>query len=250
MHWTLVFGYGNNWPLKKRGERSNKPMVCIDLALWPNFANFKRANLKYNLPKDHHDHFQLMKTNYWNTIITWGRTILKLLFYQQHFAFSGVNESCTYEYVQRKKKFFVCPESSIIYMPSSNVMTSRIWVVVWVFPSLDLWNLVQKFALPTLIIAFTGTVADNIRYGPQLRGVKLSDSEVYKLLTLADLDYSFYNKSGGELSVGQAQRVALARTLANEPEVSPEESRYLLLAKCYSFLPLLLTPSILFNSLL
>lgn len=64
-----------------------------------------------------------------------------------------------------------------------------------------------------------GTVADNVRYGPQLRGKKLTDDEVYRLLTLADLDTSFFSKSGGELSVGQAQRVALARTLANEPEV-------------------------------
>ncbi|GLT34572.1 hypothetical protein SLA2020_090800 [Shorea laevis] len=72
------------------------------------------------------------------------------------------------------------------------------------------------FQLPAL---FEGTVADNIRYGPQLRGQKLTDSEVYKLLTLADLDSSFYNKNGNELSVGQAQRVALARTLANDPEV-------------------------------
>ncbi|KAK4374685.1 hypothetical protein RND71_005362 [Anisodus tanguticus] len=72
------------------------------------------------------------------------------------------------------------------------------------------------FQLPVL---FEGTVADNIRYGPKLKGKKLSDNDVYKLLTLADLDSSFFNKSGGELSVGQAQRVALARTLANEPEV-------------------------------
>ncbi|KAL7152647.1 hypothetical protein ABFS83_04G112400 [Erythranthe nasuta] len=72
------------------------------------------------------------------------------------------------------------------------------------------------FQLPVL---FEGTVADNVRYGPNLKGKKLSDNEVYKLLALADLDSSFYDKSGGELSVGQAQRVALARTLANEPEV-------------------------------
>ncbi|XP_059454402.1 ABC transporter I family member 17-like [Corylus avellana] len=85
---------------------------------------------------------------------------------------------------------------------------------------LDVLSLRRKvgmlFQLPAL---FEGTVADNIRYGPQLRGKKLSDEEVYKLLRLADLDPSFSAKSGGELSVGQAQRVALARTLANKPEV-------------------------------
>ncbi|XP_065872926.1 ABC transporter I family member 17 isoform X2 [Euphorbia lathyris] len=72
------------------------------------------------------------------------------------------------------------------------------------------------FQIPAL---FEGTVADNIRYGPQLRGKKLNDNEVHKLLKLADLDPSFHKKNGNELSVGQAQRVALARTLANEPEV-------------------------------
>ncbi|KAJ9567927.1 hypothetical protein OSB04_003893 [Centaurea solstitialis] len=72
------------------------------------------------------------------------------------------------------------------------------------------------FQLPVL---FQGTVADNIRYGPQLKGKKLKDEQVYKLLTIADLDSSFLDKQGSELSVGQAQRVALARTLANQPEV-------------------------------
>ncbi|XP_077238380.1 ABC transporter I family member 17-like [Tasmannia lanceolata] len=72
------------------------------------------------------------------------------------------------------------------------------------------------FQLPVL---FEGTVADNVRYGPQLQGKKLTDEEVSKLLTFADLDFSFATKSASELSVGQAQRVALARTLANEPEV-------------------------------
>lgn len=85
---------------------------------------------------------------------------------------------------------------------------------------LDVLSLRRKvgmlFQLPAL---FEGTVADNIRYGPQLRGKKLSDSEVHKMLKLADLDISLSDRPGSELSVGQAQRVALARTLANEPEV-------------------------------
>ncbi|PQP99682.1 ABC transporter I family member 17 [Prunus yedoensis var. nudiflora] len=85
---------------------------------------------------------------------------------------------------------------------------------------LDVLSLRRKvgmlFQLPAL---FEGTVADNIRYGPQLRGKKLTDQDVHKLLTLVDLDSSFFSKTGSEMSVGQAQRVALARTLANSPEV-------------------------------
>ncbi|KAJ0985104.1 hypothetical protein J5N97_003460 [Dioscorea zingiberensis] len=72
------------------------------------------------------------------------------------------------------------------------------------------------FQLPAL---FDGTVADNVRYGPQLRGKKLTDSEVKNLLSIADLCPSLTSKPASELSVGQAQRVALARTLANDPEV-------------------------------
>ncbi|XP_047316913.1 ABC transporter I family member 17 [Impatiens glandulifera] len=85
---------------------------------------------------------------------------------------------------------------------------------------LDVLSLRRKvgmlFQLPSL---FEGSVAENVKYGPQLRGKKLSDEQVHQLLSLADLDPSFFSKPGRELSVGQAQRVALARTLANEPEV-------------------------------
>ncbi|XP_020162696.1 protein STAR1-like [Aegilops tauschii subsp. strangulata] len=72
------------------------------------------------------------------------------------------------------------------------------------------------FQLPAM---FDGTVADNVRYGPQLRGKKLTDAEVEGLLSLADLDPAMSSRPASELSVGQAQRVALARTLANGPEV-------------------------------
>ncbi|XP_008809991.1 protein STAR1 [Phoenix dactylifera] len=85
---------------------------------------------------------------------------------------------------------------------------------------LDVLSLRRKvgmlFQLPAL---FDGTVADNVRFGPQLRGKKLTEAEVQKLLSQADLDPSFASKSASGLSVGEGQRVALARTLANDPEV-------------------------------
>jgi ABC-type methionine transport system ATPase subunit len=58
-----------------------------------------------------------------------------------------------------------------------------------------------------------------VRYGPSLAGIKLDDARVEELLQMADLEPSFASKTASTLSVGQAQRVALARTLANNPEV-------------------------------
>ncbi|XP_048573806.1 protein STAR1-like isoform X1 [Triticum urartu] len=72
------------------------------------------------------------------------------------------------------------------------------------------------FQLPAM---FHGTVADNVRYGPRLRGETLTDAQVEELLGLSDLDPALASRPASELSVGQAQRVALARTLANDPEV-------------------------------
>lgn len=63
-----------------------------------------------------------------------------------------------------------------------------------------------------------GTVADNIRYGPRLWGHILTDEEVRELLRKVNLD-GFADRDASTLSGGEAQRVALARTLAIKPEV-------------------------------
>ncbi|GIV80513.1 phosphate ABC transporter ATP-binding protein [Litorilinea aerophila] len=68
-------------------------------------------------------------------------------------------------------------------------------------------------------VLFPGTVADNLRYGPALRGESLGDAELRALLEQADLDPALADRPASELSGGQAQRVALARTLANRPQV-------------------------------
>jgi putative ABC transport system ATP-binding protein len=65
---------------------------------------------------------------------------------------------------------------------------------------------------------FPGTVADNVRFGPRQREESMTDEEVARLLERVDLA-SYSERSVNNLSVGEAQRVSLARTLANAPEV-------------------------------
>ncbi len=65
---------------------------------------------------------------------------------------------------------------------------------------------------------FPGTVAENIRFGPAQRGVEPDDDVVADLLERVRLP-GYADRKVGKLSGGEAQRVSLARTLANEPEV-------------------------------
>ncbi len=65
---------------------------------------------------------------------------------------------------------------------------------------------------------FPGTVAENIRFGPRQRGEELPDEMVNHLLEELDLS-GFAGRDVSVLSGGEAQRVSLARTLANSPEV-------------------------------
>ncbi len=65
---------------------------------------------------------------------------------------------------------------------------------------------------------FTGTVADNLRFGPRQRGETLTAAAIDRLLARVGLtDYS--SRDVANLSGGEAQRVSLARSLANSPEV-------------------------------
>ncbi len=65
---------------------------------------------------------------------------------------------------------------------------------------------------------FPGTIAENLRFGPLQRGVELSESIIDDLLRQVGLS-GRGNEDISHLSGGEAQRVSVARALANEPVV-------------------------------
>jgi len=65
---------------------------------------------------------------------------------------------------------------------------------------------------------FPGTVSDNLRFGPAQRGETLGPEAIEELLAQVGLkDYG--GRDVANLSGGEAQRVSVARTLANSPLV-------------------------------
>ncbi len=70
-------------------------------------------------------------------------------------------------------------------------------------------------------IMFAGTVADNLRKALELAGKSVVDSDnlIAETLRLAEIDEKLVERDGSQLSVGQKQRVTIARALMTAPEV-------------------------------
>jgi putative ABC transport system ATP-binding protein len=82
---------------------------------------------------------------------------------------------------------------------------------------LDPLELRQRVGLvPQLPAPVPGSVEDNVCFGPRLHG-RAVDPE--RAVRLAGLDSDFLDRDASRLSVGEQQRVMLARALALEPEV-------------------------------
>jgi putative ABC transport system ATP-binding protein len=97
------------------------------------------------------------------------------------------------------------PDSGVVSMRGEDVR------------DIDVLELRRRAVLvPQLPAPLPGTVADNVRYGPSLRG---RDTDVVRWLDLAGLDAGYADRDASRLSVGERQRVMFARALALEPEV-------------------------------
>ncbi len=70
--------------------------------------------------------------------------------------------------------------------------------------------------MPQLPAPLPGTVASNVGAGPRMAG---READVPRALRLAGLGDGFAERPVERLSVGEQQRVMLARALALEPEV-------------------------------
>jgi putative ABC transport system ATP-binding protein len=70
--------------------------------------------------------------------------------------------------------------------------------------------------VPQLPAPVPGTVADNVLYGPGLVGREI---DPLPSLGLAGLEASYLERDASRLSVGEQQRLMLARALALDPEV-------------------------------
>ena len=99
------------------------------------------------------------------------------------------------------------PPSSTIFLSGTDVTTVDVLAL-----RRQVGMVFQKVSL------FPGTVADNVAYGVTLQNKPLLDSDIKRLLALADLPPEFAAQDSQSLSGGQAQRVAIARALATEPE--------------------------------
>lgn len=65
---------------------------------------------------------------------------------------------------------------------------------------------------------FSGTVSDNLRFGPAQRGESITAATIDELLWQVGLE-GYGSRTVTNLSGGEAQRVSFARTLANSPSV-------------------------------
>jgi len=70
--------------------------------------------------------------------------------------------------------------------------------------------------VPQLPALIEGSVHDNVAYGPRLAGHSF---DARRCLELAGLDPAFEDRDSSKLSVGEQQRVMLARALALQPRV-------------------------------
>ncbi|UCG01230.1 MAG: phosphate ABC transporter ATP-binding protein [Candidatus Heimdallarchaeota archaeon] len=66
---------------------------------------------------------------------------------------------------------------------------------------------------------FPETVRDNLTYGPSIWGINLTEKDLFELLDKVALPHEFLDRKIENLSGGEQQRVSVARSLSNNPDI-------------------------------
>lgn len=85
---------------------------------------------------------------------------------------------------------------------------------------MDVINLRRKVGLVFQVpILFGDTVERNVLFSLKIRKQTYTEGVAEKYIDLVGLDRNFLSRNSNELSVGQKQRISIARALTSEPEV-------------------------------
>ena len=73
--------------------------------------------------------------------------------------------------------------------------------------------------VPQVPVMFDGTVKENLTFALEVLKMKYSDEDIKEIIERVGLPLSYLDKPARELSVGEQQRVSIARALMLNPEV-------------------------------
>ncbi len=73
--------------------------------------------------------------------------------------------------------------------------------------------------VPQVPVMFDGTVRDNLLFAPRIHNLDVSDEDLERIIRYVGLPVDYLEKPAHELSVGEQQRVSIARAMILKPKL-------------------------------
>ena len=100
------------------------------------------------------------------------------------------------------------PDSGEIYFEGKNIF------------DMDVLSLRRLLGfVPQVPVMFDGTVRDNLLFAPKIHNLDVSDEDLEKIIKYVGLPVDYLDKPAHELSVGEQQRVSIARAMILKPRL-------------------------------